>query len=72
MLEETRLAHEQQIERVRLSMDAMQKFPQAQNPIIVQTDKPMVVDRASVKKKRRGTIITDAEGNPVGIDIEDM
>jgi hypothetical protein len=72
MLEETRLSHEQQIERVRLSMDALQKFPQTQNPIIVQTDKPMVVDRSSVKKKRRGTIITDGEGNPVGIDIEDM
>lgn len=72
LMEENRLAHEQQIERVRLSMDAIQKMPQAQSPIIVQTDKPMVVDRSSVKKKRRGTIVTDAEGNPVGIDIEDM
>lgn len=72
VLEETRLTHEQQIERVRLGMEALQKMPHHQSPIIVQTDKPMVIDKASVKKKRRGTIVTDHEGNPVGIDIEDV
>ena len=72
MLEESRLSQEQQMERMRLSMEILQKTPTSQSPIIVQTDKPMVVDRATVKKKRKGTIITDAEGNPVGIDIEDI
>ena len=53
-------------------MDATQRFAQ-QSPIMIQTDKPMVVEKAPTRsKKRKGTIITDAEGNPVGIDIEEI
>jgi hypothetical protein len=72
LLEERRLQQEQQMEQIRISMDATQRFAQ-QSPIMIQTDKPMVVEKAPTRsKKRKGTIITDAEGNPVGIDIEEI
>jgi hypothetical protein len=72
LIEERRLQQEQQIEQIRMSMDAIQRLPQ-QSPIMIQTDKPMVVEKAPVRsKKRKGTIITDSEGNPVGIDIEEI
>ena len=71
LMEERRLAHEQSLERIRLSMDSMSKMPSS--PIVVQTDKPMMIEKAPTRaKKRRGTIVTDAEGNPVGINIEDV
>jgi hypothetical protein len=47
LMEERRLASEQQIERVRLQMDVIQK-------------------------KRKATIINDTQGNPIGIDIQDI
>lgn len=47
LMEERRLASEQQIERVRLQMDVIQK-------------------------KRKATIINDIQGNPIGIDIQDI
>jgi hypothetical protein len=47
LMEERRLASEQQIERVRLQMDVIQK-------------------------KRKATIINDTQGNPIGIDIQDV
>jgi len=72
LIEERRLQQEQQIEQIRMSMDTIQRLPQ-QSPIMIQTDKPMVVEKAPVRsKKRKGTIITDSEGNPVGIDIEEI
>jgi hypothetical protein len=72
LMEERRLQQEQQIEQIRVSMDAAQKFVQ-QSPIMIQTDKPMVVEKAPTRsKKRKGTIISDSEGNPVGIDIEEI
>jgi hypothetical protein len=72
LIEERRLQQEQQIEQIRMSMDAIQRLPQ-QSPIMIQTDKPMVVEKSPVRsKKRKGTIITDSEGNPVGIDIEEI
>jgi hypothetical protein len=72
LIEERRLQQEQQIEQIRMSMDTIQRLPQ-QSPIMIQTDKPMVVEKAPTRsKKRKGTIITDSEGNPVGIDIEEI
>lgn len=72
LMEERRLATEQQVEMIRLKMDATQRFAQ-QSPIMIQTDKPMVVEKAPTRsKKRKGTIISDSEGNPVGIDIEEI
>jgi len=72
LMEERRLAQEQSLERVRLHMETLSKMP-SQAPIVVQTDKPMMIEKAPVRAtKRRGKIITDAEGNPIGIDIEDV
>ena len=72
LMEERRLQADSQLERIRMSMEALQRLPQ-QSPIMIQTDKPMVVEKAPVRsKKRKGTIITDSEGNPVGIDIEEI
>jgi hypothetical protein len=47
LIEERRLQQEQQIEQIRMSMDAIQK-------------------------KRKATIINDTQGNPIGIDIQDI
>jgi hypothetical protein len=71
-MEERRLASDQAIERVRLSMESIQRQPAG--AIMVTTDKPMVIEKekASKPKKRRGKIITDETGNPIGIDIEDI
>ena len=73
LMEERRLQQEQQIEQIRMSMDAIQRLPQ-QSPIMLQTDKPMIIEKAAPQPKRRkkGTIITDSEGNPIGIDIEEL
>lgn len=71
LMEERRLASENQIERLRLHMDSMAKMSSG-SPIVVQTDKPMMIEKAPKRaRKKKGTIITDAEGNPVGIDIEE-
>lgn len=72
LMEERRLASDQAIERVRLSMESIQRQPAG--AIMVTTDKPMVIEKekASKPKKRRGKIITDETGNPIGIDIEDI
>lgn len=56
LLEERRLASENELERVRLTMDALER--RMQTPVVT-------------KKKRKGTIISDDMGNPVGIEIED-
>jgi hypothetical protein len=71
LMEERRLASEQSIERIRLSMETLQRQPQG--AIMVTTDKPMVIEKEkpSKPKKRRGKIISDEAGNPVGIEIED-
>ena len=71
LMEERRLASEQSLERIRLSMETIQRQPQGS--IMVTTDKPMVIEKekASKPKKRRGKIISDEAGNPVGIEIED-
>jgi len=75
LMEERRLQSEQELERIRLSMENIQRAPQ-QAPILLQTDKPMIVERIEKaaplpRRKRKGKIISDEEGNPVGIELED-
>lgn len=75
LMEERRLYDEQALERVRLSLEAAQKAPMS--PITLHTDKPMIIEKAAPapeapKRKKRGTIITDAQGNPIGIDIQEL
>ena len=57
LLEERRLASEQQLERMRVGMEAIVK--RMQTPIVP-------------KRKRKGTIISDDLGNPVAIEIEEQ
>lgn len=71
LMEERRLASDQQIERLRLSMEAIDRQP-AQS-IMFQSDKPVIVEREKKKaRKKRGKIVMDDQGNPVGIDIEEI
>lgn len=71
LMEERRLASEQQIERVRLQMDAIERAPS--QSIMFQSEKPVIIEREKKKaRKRKGKIITDETGNPIGIDIEDV
>lgn len=71
LMEERRLASEQQIERVRLQMDAIERSPASS--IMFQSEKPVIIEREKKKaRKRKGKIITDETGNPVGIEIEDQ
>ena len=71
LMEERRLASEQQIERVRLQMDAIERTPSSS--IMFQSEKPVIIEREKKKaRKRKGKIITDETGNPVGIEIEDQ
>jgi hypothetical protein len=72
LMEERRLASESQLDRLRMSMDMLQRVPQA-SPIMLQTDKPMIIEKAAPapRRKRKGKIISDTEGNPVGIELED-
>jgi hypothetical protein len=71
LMEERRLAHEQQLDRVRVQMDAIERTP-AQS-IMFQSEKPVIIEREKKKaRKRKGKIITDETGNPVGIEIEDQ
>lgn len=71
LMEERRLSHEQQLERIRLSMEAIDRQP-AQS-ILFQSDKPVIVEREKKKsRKKRGKIVMDEQGNPVGIDIEEI
>lgn len=57
LLEERRLASDQQLERMRVGMEAIEK--RMQTPIVP-------------KRKRKGTIISDDLGNPVAIEIEEQ
>lgn len=68
LLEERRLGFQQELERMRYGMENMSRNA---SPIMVQTDKPMVIERQK-PRKRVGRIVTDEAGNPVGIDIEDL
>jgi len=72
LMEERRLSSDNELERIRLSMDAIQRMPQ-QAPILLQTDKPMIIEKAAPapRRKRKGKIISDTEGNPIGIELED-
>ena len=71
LMEERRLASEQQIERVRLQMDAIERTPSSS--IMFQSEKPVIIEREKKKaRKRKGKIITDETGNPVGIEIEEQ
>jgi hypothetical protein len=71
LMEERRLASEQQIDRVRLQMDAIERSPASS--IMFQSEKPVIIEREKKKaRKRKGKIITDETGNPVGIEIEDQ
>jgi hypothetical protein len=47
LMEERRLASDNELERIKLSMDAIQK-------------------------KSKATIVNDTQGNPIGIDIQDI
>ncbi len=71
LMEERRLASEQSLERIRLSMENIQRTP-AQT-IQLSTEKPVIIEKERKRsKKRKGTIISDADGNPIGIDIEEV
>lgn len=71
LMEERRLAHDQQLERFRVQMDAIEKTP-AQS-IMFQSEKPVIIEREKKKsRKKRGKIVMDDQGNPVGIDIEEV
>lgn len=63
LMEEQRLQAEQQLERVRLGLDAMSR---------AQTAAPKIEQPKPTKRKKRGTIIKDAEGMPIAIDIEEV
>jgi hypothetical protein len=77
LMEERRLASEQQLERVRISMEQIQKSPAqsisitGEKPVVIEREKPIIIEREKPRKKRRGKLILDDEGNPIGIDIED-
>jgi flagellar motor protein MotB len=77
LMEERRLASEQQLERVRLNMEQIQRSPAqsisitGEKPVVIEREKPIIIEREKPRKKRRGKLILDDEGNPVGIDIED-
>ena len=67
-MEERRLASEQQLERIRMSMEAIQTRPaeqpkQDQKPIVIQN----IIPKAS---RRKGVIGTDDMGNTT-LSIED-
>jgi hypothetical protein len=71
LMEERRLVSDQQIERLRLSMEAIDRQPS--QSIMFQSDKPVIVEREKKKaRKKRGKIVMDDQGNPVGIDIEEI
>lgn len=71
LMEERRLASEQSLERIRLSMENMQRTPS--QTIQLSTEKPVIIEKERKRsKKKKGTIISDAEGNPIGIDIEEV
>jgi hypothetical protein len=55
LMEERRLSSNSELERIRLSMDAIQRMPQ----------------QAPILRKRKGKIISDTEGNPIGLELED-
>jgi hypothetical protein len=61
LLEERRLTFQQELERVRMGMENMSRNA---SPIMVQMD--------YIQKKRKATIINDTQGNPIGIDIQDI
>lgn len=68
LMEERRLASEQQLEKIRLSMDAVQK--QATSTAQQQ---PLVINNIIPKtKKRRASMINDELGNLSGIEMEDL
>ena len=68
LMEERRLASEQQLERIRLSMDAIQKQATEttqQQPVVINNIIPKT-------KKRRANMINDELGNLSGIEMEDL
>lgn len=68
LMEERRLASEQQLERIRLSMDAIQKQATEttqQQPVVINNIIPKT-------KKRRASMINDELGNLSGIEMEDL
>jgi hypothetical protein len=68
LMEERRLASEQQLEKIRLSMDAMQKQATStaqQQPVVINNIIPKT-------KKRRASMINDELGNLSGIEMEDV
>jgi len=71
LMEEQRLAQEQQLEKIRLSMETATKIGASASPIHIHSDNPVVYEKQVKPKRKRGTIISDAEGNPIGIDIQE-
>jgi hypothetical protein len=68
LMEERRLASEQQLERIRLSMDTIQKQATStaqQQPVVINNIIPKT-------KKRRANMINDELGNLSGIEMEDL
>jgi hypothetical protein len=61
LMEERRLASEQQLERIRISMDQLATKPAQVETQTVQPEKK--------RRKKISTIISDEQGNPVGIEV---
>jgi len=66
LMEERRLANEQSIERIRLSMDQLATPRET-------TSQPIVINNVIPKRgKRRANMMTDELGNISGIEMEDL
>jgi hypothetical protein len=65
-MEERRLASDNQLERVRITMEQLAKPKEAsQQPIVINNVIPKT-------RKRRASMINDELGNLAGIEMEDM
>lgn len=66
LMEERRLASEQQLERVRISMEQLSKPRET-------AGQPIVINNVIPKRgKRRASMMTDELGNIAGIEMEDL
>lgn len=77
LMEERRLQQENQLEQFRLALENAKMAGTgggagASSPIHIHSENPIVYEKQVKPRKRKGTIITDDQGNPVGIDIEEV
>jgi predicted amidohydrolase len=75
-MEEQRLRQENQLEQMRITLEQAKMAGggngSSSSPIHIHSDNPIVYEKQVKPRKRKGTIITDDQGNPVGIDIEEI